>query len=131
MKSIGDILRDLFNIPEQLYKISAQLEQHRRMLTIILRREVKEGMDLENLKTNIEGLTAEVTATKDLQESAVIAINGLAAQQEALSVQLAEAIAANNPAGIQAASDAIAAQTQILRDSAAALAAAIPANTTP
>jgi len=131
MKSIGSIIKGWLEVPERLVFISRQIERNERMLRSILRKEVKEGMDLENLKTNIEGLTAEVAATRDLQESAVIAINGLAAQQEALSVQLAEAIAANNPAGIQAASDAIAAQTQILRDSAAALAAAIPANTTP
>ena len=131
MKSIGSIIKGWLDVPERLVFISRQIERNERMLRSILRKEVKEGMDLENLKTNIEGLTAEVAATRDLQESAVIAINGLAAQQEALSVQLAEAIAANNPAGIQAASDAIAAQTQILRDSAAALAAAIPANTTP
>ncbi|MFA6054060.1 MAG: hypothetical protein WC769_01670 [Thermodesulfovibrionales bacterium] len=88
-------------------------------------------MDLKVIQDNIATLTIEVAATKDLEQSAAKAINGIAAQNETLSKELAAAIASNDPASIQAAADAIAAQTQALKDSAATLAGAIPANTTP
>ena len=60
-------------------------------------------------------LIAEVAATKDVEAAAVIAINGLIAK-------LDEALASEDPAAIKQATDD-------LKASAAALAAAIPANT--
>jgi chromosome segregation ATPase len=111
--------------------LHGRINQIHEMLQRILQKEVKQDMDLKVIQDNIATLTIEVAATKDLEQSAAKAINGIAAQNETLSKELAAAIASNDPASIQAAADAIAAQTQALKDSAATLAGAIPANTTP
>ena len=86
---------------------------------------------LDELNANIETLVSDVAAEKTVIDSAVKAIGGLTTQMAALSQQLADAIAANDPVAIQAAADAIAAQNQAVVDATATLAAAIPANITP
>lgn len=97
----------------------------------IERKEETMGKELNALKTNIEALVSDVAAEKTVIDSAVAAIKGLTDQQAVLSQQLADAIAAGDPAAIQAAADAIAAQNQAVVDATAALAAAIPAGTPP
>lgn len=84
---------------------------------------------LEALKIQMDNLIAEVARNTSVDQSAVVAIQGLADQQAILSTQLAEAIAANDPVAIQAASDGIAAQVAIMSASADALASAIPVAT--
>jgi hypothetical protein len=84
---------------------------------------------IDDLQVNVNDLVVKVAAIKTVGESAIAAIQGIALQNAALAQQLADAIAAGNPDAIKAASDAIAAQTTVLNDSAATIAAAIPANT--
>jgi hypothetical protein len=67
------------------------------------------------MSQELDDLIAEVAETRNVEEAAVIAINGLIAK-------LDEALASNDPAKIAQA-------TADLKASAAALAAAIPANT--
>jgi hypothetical protein len=81
---------------------------------------------IEELKANMETLIAKVTAEGDVVAAAVIAIKGLTDQQALLSQQLADAIAAGDPAAIQAAADAIKTQNDLIVGQTAALAAAIP-----
>lgn len=81
---------------------------------------------LDDLKAQMAKLVAEVAENTSIQASAVQAIQGLVAQQQVLSEQLAEAIAQNNPVAIQEAANSIAEQIKIMSDSADALAAAIP-----
>jgi hypothetical protein len=75
----------------------------------------KEETDMANVQKDIVSLTAQVAQNTSVEESAVTLINGIAAQ-------LAAAIAAGNPAAL----DALQAQ---LAASASDLGAAITANT--
>ena len=102
-----------------------------KLLVFIERKETEMAKELDALNANIATLVSDVAAEKTVIDSAVKAIGGLTTQMAALSQQLADAIAANDPVAIQAAADAIAAQNQAVVDATAALAAAIPANITP
>ena len=84
---------------------------------------------IDELRANVDGLIADVTAQKTVIDSAVAAISGLTGAIAVLQQQLADAIASGDPVAIKAASDAIAAQNQLIIEQTAALAAAIPANT--
>ena len=83
-----------------------ELYNHRQLLNQILRKE-------ETIMADLTALTAQVTANTDVEASAVVLIQQIAAQLLAAS-------------GNQAAVDALAAQ---LKSSADALAAAVVANT--
>ena len=78
---------------------------------------------------NFDKLAAEVARNTSVDASAVAAIQGLNTNVQELKAQIAELIAnGGDPAAIQAAIDAFAEQMAASTD---ALAAAIPANTTP
>ena len=95
---------------------------------IKLTKEVKKmGVQLDALQAGMVELIANVQAEGNVITAAVIAIDGLTAQQAILNQQLQDAIAANNPVAIQEAADAIAAQNTAIIAQTAALAAAIPA----
>ncbi len=79
---------------------------------------------LVSLKADVESETTVVEAVKRLLE-------GQAAQLADLRQQLADAIAANDPAAIQAVLDQIDAVTATNKANADALAAAVVANTPP
>jgi chromosome segregation ATPase len=110
-------------------KVLNALSEIQQALEDLKRKEVIEIMGIQELKDNVNGLIEEVAAVKTVQESAVVAFNGVTAQLDTLNKQLADAIANGDPVAIQAAADAIAANTQVLKDSTAQLAAAIPAGT--
>lgn len=110
-------------------KVLLKLDEALLLLGTIQRKEDIIMAQIDDLKANVEALIADVAAQGTVIGSAVAALNGLTAQQAVLSQQLADAIAAGDPAAIQAAADAIAAQNQLVVDQTAALAAAIPAGT--
>jgi predicted nucleic acid-binding Zn-ribbon protein len=126
-------MRETEFLLEQLHKIemriTARLDIVLQKLDDLERKEDTMSKEIDLLKSNIATLVADVAAEKTVIDSAVAAISGLTSQQAVLSQQLADAIAANDPAAIQAAADAIAAQNQAVVDATAALAAAIPAST--
>jgi hypothetical protein len=105
-----------------------------QILTIIKNIQAKEVIEMgaiDDLKVATDDLVVKVAAIKTVGESAIAAIQGISAQNAALAQQLADAIAAagvTDPAILEAAA-AVAAQSTVLNDSAAAIAAAIPANT--
>ena len=84
-------------------------------------------MGIESIQTQITTLIANVTAEGDAVKAATAAIKGLTDQQAVLTKELQDAIAAEDPAAIQAAADAIQAQNEAIVAQTAALAAAIPA----
>ena len=76
---------------------------------------------------NFDALTAEVARNTSVDDSAVIAIQGLNTSVQELKQQIADLIAGGaDPAAIQAAIDAYAAALALSTDK---LAAAIPAHT--
>ena len=81
---------------------------------------------LTNLQAQIAALVSDVQAEGDAVTAATLAIKGLTDQQAVLTQQLQDAIAANDPAAIQAAADAISEQNNAIVAQTAALAAAIP-----
>jgi archaellum component FlaC len=105
-KRLTDFSFQMFQLIKEVTKMSAQLDA---------------------LKAQVQQLIKDVQAEGDVVTAAIIAINGLTAQQASLSQQLQDAINANDPAVIQEIADAIAAQTAEIVDQTAALAAAIPA----
>ena len=84
-----------------------------------------QGIDALNEQVKI--LIADVTAEGDVVKAAAAAIKGLTDQQAILAQELKDAIAANDPAAIQAAADAISAQNDAIVAQTSALSAAIPA----
>lgn len=91
-------------------------------------KEVKNmSSQLDALNAQISILIVDVQAEGEAVTAATLAIKGLTDSQAELTLQLQDAIAANNPEEIQAAADAIAAQNEAIVAHTAALAAAIPA----
>lgn len=78
---------------------------------------------------DVTKLTDQVAKNTTVVGSALVLIQGLAAQQTALAKQLADAIAAGDPVALAAAQAAIDASAAALASSDADLAAAITANT--
>ena len=108
-----------------------KLDKILKAITALQRKEETEMAELDDLKGNVANLIANVQQLSGVVPSVVAAIKGLTDQQKILSDELAAAIAANDPAAIKAASDAIAAQNQLVADQANALATAIVANPAP
>jgi hypothetical protein len=98
---------------------------------IILGGITKMSTQLDDLKATVSALIADVAAEGNTVQAAVIAIQGLTGQITILQQELADAIAAGDPAAIQAAADAIKAQNDLIVSQTAALAAAIPATPDP
>jgi hypothetical protein len=78
---------------------------------------------------NTDALTAEIARNTSVEQSALTLIQGMAAQQKALSQQLADAIASGDPAKLAAAQKALDDSTAALTANDDALAAAVAANT--
>jgi regulator of replication initiation timing len=91
---------------------------------------MKMATQIAALQDKINTLVANVAAEGNEVAAATLAIKGLTDQQTILNQELKDAIAANDPAAIQAAADALDAQNQLIVQQTAALAAAIPANPT-
>ena len=106
-----------------------KLDKILKAINALQRKEEQEMAELDDLKANVANLITNVQANGTVIGSAVAAIKGLNDQQKVLSDELAAAIADEDPAAIKAASDSIAAQTQLVADQTNALAAAIPAGT--
>jgi predicted phage tail protein len=106
-----------------------KLDKILEAIKVLQGKEEKEMAELDDLKANVANLIVNVQGLTTVVPSIVAAIKGLTDQQKVLSDELAAAIAANDPAAIKAASDAIAAQNQLVVDQTNALAAAIVANT--
>jgi len=96
------------SVTKKLERIIEKLENQERLLIWILRKEYQMAGELDALE-------AQVAENTNLEASAIVLIEGLAAQIAA---------AANDPAKIIA-------LTATLKDSAGKLAAAITANTSP
>lgn len=60
-----------------------------------------------DIKTKVDELTAKVTAEETVIDSVATLLNGLSAIIADLKTQLAAAIAANDPAAIQAVADSL------------------------
>jgi len=117
-----------FNIGD--FKILLEQQEQALHLMQAIQKEVnKMSIQLDALKQQMAKLVDEGARNTSVDQSAVLAIQGLADQQAILSQQLADAIAANDPAAIQEAADGIAAQVATMSASADALAAAIPVST--
>ena len=106
--------------------INHRMHSMEKLMILLLKGERLIMASLDELKANVATLIADVTAEGNIVAAAVIAINGLTAQQAVLSQQLADAIAAGDPVAIQEAADAIKAQNDLIVSQTAALAAAIP-----
>ena len=78
---------------------------------------------------NIEKLTADVAAQTSVVVSAVALLTGLTAAVGDLKVQLAAAIASNDPAALKATQDALDALDATLSQNTVTLATAVDANT--
>jgi formaldehyde-activating enzyme involved in methanogenesis len=86
------------------------------------------ALDFTVLNATIAALTAQVTATVGVEDSASVLIGGFSA---AVAKAVADALAANevtNQATLQAVNDAIAGVTTQFTDSAAKLGTAVAAN---
>jgi hypothetical protein len=101
------------------------------MLTAIYNQGAKIMATLADIKAEIATLTADVTAETTAEQSAITLLGGLSAQITNLSAQLATALANDDPAGLQAASDALTALGTNVTTNTAALAQAVTANTPP
>ena len=120
--SIFSILTDLHT---KVVNLDAKIES---VVTQLKIQEIKIMTALEALQAQNVALIANVAAIATVEESVVTAINGLTAIQTALIAKLNAAIAANDPAAIQAVADSMAAQndtvvatTQKLADAVATI----------
>jgi ABC-type transporter Mla subunit MlaD len=116
-------------IMASLTVIIEKLENQERLLKWILRKEIASMALIDDLKANVADLITSVAKEDDVIASAVKALNGTTAAIADLQAKLDAAIAAGDPVAVQAASDAIKAQNQLVMDNTAALAAAIPQGT--
>lgn len=80
---------------------------------------------------NVTALTAQVAANTTVIGSALVLIQGFGAAQAALSKQLADALAANDPVALAAVQQAIDDSVTALAAEDTALADAVAAGTTP
>ena len=110
-------------------KVLLKLDQALLLLGTIQGKEDIIMAQIDDLKTAVVNLVGTVTNQTTVIDSAVAAFKGLTDQIALLSQQLADAIAAGNPAAIQEAADALAGLNQEVINQTAALAAAIPAGT--
>lgn len=117
------------SVNHKLDEILRKLEVQERYLRWIARKEMLTMAEIDDLKANIATLISNVAAEDDVIDSAVKAFQGTTAAIADLQKKLDAAIAANDPVAIQAASDAIKAQNQLVIDNTTKLAGAIPANT--
>lgn len=117
------------SVNHKLDEILRKLEIQERYLRWIARKEMLTMAEIDDLKANVANLIAGVEAEDNVIDSAVKAFQGTTAAIAELQAKLDAAIANGDPVAIQAASDAIKAQNQLVMDNTAKLAAAIPANT--
>lgn len=103
---------------------SAQLDRIERLLTDIhkhiKRMETTNMTTAAEIKSKVDALLTKVQANTDATASVALYVQGLKDQLTAVQLQLAEAIASNDPGSLQAASDALdAAISSIDSDTAA------------
>lgn len=84
---------------------------------------------LADIQAANQALLAAVAREDTVIGSAVTLINGFASTLSAIQAQLAAAIAANDPAALQAVSDSLTATATDVASQSSALAAAVAANT--
>jgi DNA repair ATPase RecN len=82
-----------------------------------------------DIKTSVDALSVKVTAEESVIDSVVTLLNGLSAMIADLKSQLAAAIAANDPAAIQAVADSLSALSTKVDADKQKLADAATANT--
>jgi len=115
----------------QLLPILISIQEMQSTLTSMVKGVRKMTQQSVALQENLDELIASVAAEGNAVNAATAAIKGLTDQLALLTQELQDAIASADPAAIQAAADAIQAQNDLIVSQTAALAAAIPANTTP
>ena len=115
----------------QLLPILISIQEMQSTLTSMVKGVRKMTQQSVALQENLDELIASVAAEGNAVNAATAAIKGLTDQLAHLTQELQDAIASADPAAIQAAADAIQAQNDLIVSQTAALAAAIPANTTP
>jgi hypothetical protein len=99
------------------------------LLTQVLKGNTSEMATLNDLTAGITALAASVKANADAEQSTITLLQGLSGQVKTLTQELADPIAANDPAAIQAALTALQNQTTALDQNTSQLAAAVVANT--
>ena len=122
-------IRRIVNI--QLLPVLVAIQEMQSTLTSMVKGVRKMTQQSVALQENLDELIASVAAEGNAVNAATAAIKGLTDQLALLTQELQDAIASADPAAIQAAADAIQAQNDLIVSQTAALAAAIPANTTP
>lgn len=98
------------------------------VLLIIQKLQTMSGT-LADIQASNATLLAAVAAEDTVIDSAVVLINGFATTLSDIQAQLAAAIAASDPAAIQAVADSLGATAADVTAKSAALAAAVSANT--
>jgi hypothetical protein len=99
------------------------------LLRLLLSLEKIEMATIDELVAQTDELTVKVAAITAVDQSVVALLTGVVAQNKLLADQLSAAIAANDPAGVQAASDALAAANANLDANIQVLSEAVVANT--
>jgi len=122
-------IRRIINI--QLLPILVSVQEMQSTLTSMVKGVRKMTQQSVALQENLDELIASVAAEGNAVNAATAAIKGLTDQLALLAQELQDAIASADPVAIQAAADAIQVQNDLIVSQTAALAAAIPANTTP
>lgn len=115
----------LTSIHDRLGRIETQLRQHASRTTTAL---ASLNHEVDTMQLDYSKLAAAIEQNTSVDQSAVLAIQGLADMAAGLKQQIAELIAQGDTAAIQAAIDAYADQ---LAASTGTLAAAVTANTQP
>jgi predicted AAA+ superfamily ATPase len=103
-----------------------------KSMQLTIRQEIRKMSELtERFNAELQELVEKVAANGNAVQSAIVAIQELAAKQAELIQELKDAQAINDPIAIQAALESLEAQNDALAANTEALAAAIPANTEP
>ena len=119
----------LTQILQELKHLTIHVLQLNQDILNIKNQNQKIMADLTTIQTQNAALVAAVTAEDTVIDSAVVLLNGFAATLSALQKQLADAIAANDPAAIQAVADAIGVNVTDITAKTQTLATAVAANT--
>jgi hypothetical protein len=108
---------------------SSQLDRIEAMLDRLLTQEAASMSDLKDVQSKIQKLSDDVAAESTVTDSAVALLTGMNQTLKDVKKQLADAIASNDPAAIQAAADALDAVTSAVDLNSQRLADAVSANT--
>lgn len=104
-------------------------DEVKKLLNFIINKLNKMGQELENIKQQNTALIAAVAEEDTVIDSAVVLIEGFGTTLTNIKQQLADAIAANDPAALQAVADSLGSTITDVNARKQALADAVAANT--